>query len=130
MEYGGFPGGSWKNGCDKVDIYEIYDHIYNGVNGMPRVWNRFGIYPCCSTFFVKTKVVRRRPKSDYKLLFDNAREWVRTKNDTKMRCGFLFEYTWHMLFTGKDIIVPPPDFKRKYNHNFTRRICQYNTSDM
>ena len=136
-EYGGFPGGIWKKGCDRPFFHEIYSYMYHDIKGMPSDWNRWGVYPCCATFFVKTSTIRKRPRSDYKEILDRSLEWVRTKQDIGKRCGGLFEFTWHLLFTGKQVILPPKNYKKKYMFNAKPAtsenetgICLFNNSTM
>ena len=129
MEYGGFESGCWKNGCDDPTHYEPYNFIYNNVSGMPTFWDRWGVYPCCATFFVKTEVVRRRPRSEYKKILDNAIAWAKTKGDKGKRCGYMFEFTWHLLFTGKQLIEPPPSYRLSIKRNFTKIVCPYGFSN-
>jgi len=68
--YGGIDEGLWKACCDNERYNEIYNYVYNGTS-MPRIWNRYSVYPCCGTFFVKTSLIRSRPREEYRIMKDN-----------------------------------------------------------
>jgi hypothetical protein len=58
--------------------------------------------PCCATFFMSSELVWTRKKKEYILIRDRLREWSRQHEryrSTALRCGWLMEFTWHILFT-------------------------------
>ena len=125
--FGGFKEGRWKQACDNVQYQELYSYFYFNTT-MPRKWLRYSIYPCCSTFFVRTEQIRRRPKVDYLNILNNLREWMKINKGQAFYCGRLFEYTWHILFTGKNKIPLPGEvdyaFKREGDQ------CPFRRSDI
>ena len=85
----------------------MYSYMYNGTT-VPRVWNRYSVYPCCATFFVKTSQIRKRPKEDYLTIYKNIENWVKMNPKLAYHCGRVFEYTWHILLTGEPEVPTPP----------------------
>ena len=107
-QFGGLPNGRWKRCCDDLEYAEIYNNVYNGTS-MKRIWIRFSQYPCCATFFVKTKLIRSRPREEYKIMRQNLIEWGKKNDPTGHDCSRLMEFTWHQMLTGRNIINPPPN---------------------
>ena len=128
-DYGGFPYGLWKRGCDTPVVTEIYNAAFDGVN-MPRVWDRVGQYPCCSTFFVKTSLLRKRPKAEYIKIKENLIKWGRLNPEEKKNCGYLMEYTWHLIFTGRKFIDPPHEYFIRYFSFNNDTYCKFNQYNM
>lgn len=62
------------------------------------------VYPCCSTFYVGSNMIRNRPLSDYIQIRDHLREWskkhITIPHGPAYFCGRIMEYYWHILFTG------------------------------
>ena len=104
--YGGFKDAVWKWTCDTPSYQDMYSYMFNETS-MPRVWTRFGVYPCCATFFVKTEQIRKRPKEDYIQIYKNLEKWVELNPNLGFHCGRLFEYVWHVLLADKKIIPRP-----------------------
>ena len=119
--YGGFKDAIWKWNCDNPKYQDMYSYMFNETS-MPRVWTRFGIYPCCATFFVKTEQIRMRPKEEYLQIYKNLEKWVKINPDQSFDCSRLFEYTWHLLLANKKII-PRPDENVEY------KFSNLNSSD-
>ena len=126
--YGGFIEGKWKKICDNVKFQELYSYFYDNTT-MPRVWNRYSTYPCCATFFVRTEQIRKRPKSDYINILNNLRKWMTINHGQSYFCGRLFEYTWHILFTGRNHVPTPPG-KIDWMFNRQGNICPFTRSDV
>ena len=104
--YGGFPEASWKWSCDYYEYQEMYSIFFDNTT-MPRIWTRFGIYPCCATFFVKTEQIRKREKEEYLTILKNVENWALINPKKPAQCGRLFEFVWHLLLTNKTEIPRP-----------------------
>ena len=109
--FGGFSQGYWKKCCDQAVYQDMYSYMYNGTT-VPRVWNRYSVYPCCATFFVKTSQIRKRPKEDYLTIYKNIENWVKMNPKLAYHCGRIFEYTWHILLTDNKTEIPTPPYVR------------------
>ena len=125
--FGGFNEGVWKKNCDNVVYQELYSYYFDNTT-MPRVWNRFSVYPCCATFFVRTEQIRMRPESDYINILNNLRKWMTINPGQSYYCSRLFEYTWHILLTGSNFILTPPG-NITWMHNRQGNVCPFNRSD-
>lgn len=60
--------------------------------------------PCCAEFIVSRERVRSRPLEFY----IEAKKWL-TSTDTltPLQLSYVFEYSWHYIFTGQPIVVQP-----------------------
>ena len=125
--FGGFANGLWKRCCDNIAFQDIYPYLFNGTT-MPRVWDRFSTYPCCSTFFVKTNQIRMRPKENYRRIFLNLQKWVEMNPNLGWHCSRVFEYTWHILLGQKTQIDPPKGYKWLINK--WAGPCPYSRTDI
>ena len=98
---------------------------------MPRIWRRYSRYPCCATFFVKTKQIRKRSKEEYIKIFQNLLEWIKYNKDMQFYCSRLFEFTWHILFTN-NYEIPLPPYSVKWYKKRTKtinNICEFKRTD-
>jgi hypothetical protein len=60
--------------------------------------------PCCAEFIVSRKALHSRPLEFYTA----AQKWITTTDAlTPLQLAYVFEYTWHYIFTGKPIIMQP-----------------------
>jgi len=60
--------------------------------------------PCCAEFIVSKKALHSRPLEFYTA----AQKWITTTDTfTPMQLAYVFEYTWHYIFTGQPIIMQP-----------------------
>jgi hypothetical protein len=91
----------------------MYNSIY-GNTTMParRIINNT-FYPCCSTFFVDSRLVQTRPKFEYELVRARLRQWSRDyrfdkKEGPAAYCGRVMEYTWHILLANRSAIPTMP----------------------
>ena len=124
--FGGFRLHLWKRCCDDPRYQDIYPRMFQDTS-IPRVWNRYSTYPCCSTFFVKTETIRKRPKQDYINIYRNLQNWVAVNPNISFHCGRVFEYTWHIIFTGKPEVPQPSYVKWMVNKPGP---CKFNYSDV
>ena len=123
--YGGFSNAVWKWNCDQPKYQDIYPYIFDNTS-MPRVWTRFGIYPCCATFFVKTEQIRKRPKEEYLQIYKNLEKWVERNPNQGFDCSRLFEFTWHLLLAQTKIIPRPTENVRyMYSNKNSQDPCKY-----
>ena len=126
QSFGGFRHGLWKRCCDDPRYQDIYPFMFQGTT-MPRVWTRYSTYPCCSTFFVKTSQIRMRPKQDYINMYKNLQSWVAINPNISFHCGRVFEYTWHVIFTGSQEVKTPSYVRWMVNK---KGPCKFNHSDV
>ena len=110
VNYGGFRETTWKACCDNMQYAEFMMHAFNGTS-MPRVWERWGVYPCCSTFFVRWSSVKRRKRWEYKLIKENIINFMKQITDHSWHCSRAMEYIWHQLLGGENVVPLP--FKKE-----------------
>ena len=127
--YGGFDDAVWKWVCDSFHYQDMYSYMFNQTS-VPRVWTRFGIYPCCSTFFVKTEQIRKKKKEEYLQIYKNLEEWVKINPNLQWHCGRFFEYTWHLLLADQ-MVIPRPieNVTFKYSNLNRTNPCKFRQSD-
>lgn len=73
-------------------------------------------YPCCSTFFVHSDQIRRRPKSEYIQMVENLREWSSKDMNYKRQfgnqydgfCGRIYEMMWNRILSDVNYVKLPP----------------------
>lgn len=67
-------------------------------------------YPCCATFFVKGRAIRRRPQEDYRQIVRNLR-WL-VHNEPWLHefrySSHVMESSWATVFTGNPVIPRVP----------------------
>ena len=122
--YGGFKKGVWKWQCDLQIYQDIYSYMFNETS-LPRVWTRFGICPCCATFFVKTEQIRKRPKEEYIQIYKNLEKWVSLNPYQFYYCGRFFEFTWHLILANKNEIPRPGKVSFKYSNFNSTDPCKF-----
>ena len=96
--------------------WPIYSYVFDNTTMAPDTANRRPAknhHPCCATFFTKSSLIQRRPKSDYIRIVERLREWSRRHKHWGRRgpavfCGTVLEWSWHLLLTNKTRIPVPP----------------------
>lgn len=90
----------------RLDPRELWNGVYNGTDiSFPEGQIQ---YPCCGTFWVHTRAIKRRPKQLYERVLANTlaqSDWMNKEHV----CGRVGEESWHILFGG-DQVVPRPSF--------------------
>jgi hypothetical protein len=100
--------GAWGRRLHGVWARGLYAEIF-GNTTMPRrpIWAH-NQYPCCATFFMNSRLVKTRQKSEYILLRWRLRQWSRkwsmVKPNPAHYCGRTMEWTWHILFSNRTYI--------------------------
>ena len=70
------------------------------VNDLPHHFE----YPCCGTFFVRGRSIRRRPWQDYEKILKNL-AWIAHKEPwmhEQRQVGRILESAWHVIFQGEN----------------------------
>lgn len=122
-DYGGIE--CVYNTCPTINsprFYSIYNSLFINTtmeNNLFSDWQ----YPCCGTFFMNSKLIKTRPKSDYIQLYNRMMKWnldiYPTYNYTRggrFYCSRIYESSWHIMFANKSKIKIPSHCKKvKYN---------------
>ena len=70
------------------------------VNDLPHHFE----YPCCGTFFVRGRSIRRRHRQDYEKILKNL-AWIAHKEPwmhEQRQVGRILESAWHVIFQGEN----------------------------
>ena len=121
--FGGFPESQWQRKCNPIALQDIYPYVFINTS-MPRFWFRFSINPI-STFFIKTKQIRKHTKKEFATIYNNIIKWSQNNNRNSYKyCDLLFENTWHLILDGKNLIEPPTELIKK-SLNFSENSTDY-----
>jgi hypothetical protein len=94
------PGGDFDFFHKPEEIYwrkEIWEEIHPGAPIPPSI---SGI--CCAQFAVSRQRIREVPIERFK----HYRKWLLTTGMDDQFSGRVFEYIWHYIFTGHEILCP------------------------
>jgi hypothetical protein len=94
------PGGDFDFFHKPEEIYwrkEIWEEIHPGAPIPPSI---SGI--CCAQFAVSRQRIREVPLERFK----HYRQWLLTTGMDDQFSGRVFEYIWHYIFTGHEILCP------------------------
>lgn len=87
---------------------DLYRWIYKGTS-MPEdpiMYNN--LRPCCSTFWLDSKLIHTRQKWEYVLIRDRLRQWstehMNLNKGPGYYCSRTMEYTWHILLSNQSYI--------------------------
>ena len=95
--------------------WPIYAYVFANTTMGPDTANKRpekNHHPCCASFFTKTSLLHKRPKSDYIRIRDRLRDWSRLhphwRRGAAHYCGTVMEWSWHLLLANKTKIPVPP----------------------
>jgi hypothetical protein len=63
-------------------------------------------YPCCGSFFARSRAIKRRPKETYETVLKNVMS-TSYEDNHKMICGRVAESAWGVLFANKTFVEKP-----------------------
>jgi hypothetical protein len=102
------PWGRGKDYCAKSLYYEIF----NGTSMPANPIRENNLRPCCATFFMDSELIRTRPKAEYILIRDRLRTYsLRMREEGlgrkrySIRCSWLMEWNWHIMFANRSNIT-------------------------
>lgn len=102
---------TWDLQFPPNSFYELMDYFYNDTNVD---WKGYNSYPACTTFFVKSNLIRSRSIDFYKKLISKGRKWSKKHSNWKPNpgfyCGRVFEYSFHLIFKKNKTVEMPPVF--------------------
>lgn len=99
----------WDTQNPSYSFFDLMDYFYNDTN---IDWKGHNYYPCCTSFFVRAENIRFHSIDFYKKLIAKGRDWSLKHNNWHpypgYYCGRIFEYSFHLMFTGNKYIEKPP----------------------
>jgi hypothetical protein len=93
--------------CNGSGMYhEVYAEIFANTTMPPTSISSNNVRPCCATFFVDSRLVQTRAKSEYELIRTRLRNWSKQHpsyagGDAAYFCGRVMEWNWHILLANR-----------------------------